>query len=55
MKSLSEQIPVGRFAEPSEIAQTVLFLCSEMNTYITGQNIVIDGGRTIWWIEFLVM
>ena len=47
MKSLSEQIPVGRFAEPNEIAQTVLFLCSEMNTYITGQNIVIDGGFTI--------
>ena len=47
MKSLSKQIPVGRFAEPSEIAQTVLFLCSEMNTYITGQNIVIDGGFTI--------
>ena len=47
IKSLSKQIPVGRFAEPSEIAQTVLFLCSEMNTYITGQNIVVDGGFTI--------
>ena len=47
MKSLSSQIPMGRFAEPSEIAQTVLFLCSEMNTYITGQNIVVDGGFTI--------
>jgi len=47
MKSLSEQIPVGRFAEPNEIAQTVLFLCSEMNTYLTGQNIVVDGGFTI--------
>ena len=47
MKNLSEQIPLGRFAEPREIAQTVLFLCSEMNTYITGQNIIIDGGFTI--------
>jgi len=47
IKTLSEQIPVGRFAEPNEIAQTVLFLCSEMNTYITGQNIVVDGGFTI--------
>ncbi len=47
MKSLSKQIPVGRFAEPSEIAQTALFLCSEMNTYITGQNFVVDGGFTL--------
>ena len=47
MKQLSKQIPVGRFAEPNEIAQTVLFLCSEMNTYITGQNFVVDGGFTL--------
>ena len=47
IKTLSEQIPVGRFAEPNEIAQTVLFLCSDLNTYITGQNIVVDGGFTL--------
>jgi 3-oxoacyl-[acyl-carrier protein] reductase len=47
IKTLSEQIPVGRFAEPNEIAQTVLFLCSDLNTYITGQNIVVDGGYTL--------
>jgi 3-oxoacyl-[acyl-carrier protein] reductase len=47
MKQLSNQIPIGRFVEPSEIAQTVIFLCSKMNTCITGQNIVIDGGFTI--------
>lgn len=41
---LCEQIPLGRFAEPSEIAELVLFLCSSKNTYITGQKIVIDGG-----------
>ena len=45
--NLSKQIPVGRFAEPNEIAKVVLFLCSDMNTYITGQNILIDGGFTI--------
>ena len=42
-----KKIPLGRFAEPSEIAKAVHFLCSEKNTYITGQNIVIDGGFTI--------
>ena len=47
MKALSDEIPMGRFAEPNEIAKVVLFLCSDLNTYITGQNIVVDGGYTI--------
>jgi 3-oxoacyl-[acyl-carrier protein] reductase len=46
-KVLSKDIPLGRFAEVEEIAKTVLFLCSDLNTYITGQTIVIDGGYTI--------
>ncbi len=37
-------IPLGRFAEPDEIAQAVAFLISSNNTYITGQTIIIDGG-----------
>lgn len=44
MKKLSRQVPLGRFAEPAEISKTILFLASKHNTYITGQNIVIDGG-----------
>jgi 3-oxoacyl-[acyl-carrier protein] reductase len=47
MKELSGQIPMERFAEPNEIAKTVLFLCSDLNTYITGQNITADGGFTL--------
>ncbi|MBK8973254.1 MAG: SDR family oxidoreductase [Hahellaceae bacterium] len=39
-------IPLGRLATPEEIARLVRFLCSDENTYITGQNIVIDGGYT---------
>jgi 3-oxoacyl-[acyl-carrier protein] reductase len=44
MKSLALQIPVGRFAEPDEISRVILFLASSLNTYLTGQNIVVDGG-----------
>jgi len=46
MKQLVETIPQGRLAQPDEIAKIVLFLSSDLNTYITGQNIVIDGGFT---------
>jgi 3-oxoacyl-[acyl-carrier protein] reductase len=41
---LVAQVPLKRFAEPIEVARLVAFLCSEENTYITGQNITIDGG-----------
>jgi len=42
-----EEIPLMRFAEPKEIANVVYFLGSEENTYITGQNIFVDGGWNI--------
>jgi 3-oxoacyl-[acyl-carrier protein] reductase len=37
-------VPVGRMASPVEIARFVVWLASPMNTYISGQNIAIDGG-----------
>ena len=46
MKQLADTIPQGRLAQPDEIAKVVLFVCSDQNTYITGQNIVVDGGFT---------
>ncbi len=39
-------IPVGRFANPSEIAEAVLFLASARSSYIVGTDLVIDGGAT---------
>ena len=47
IKKMEEDIPVGRLAQPVEIAKAVLWLGSEENTYITGQQIVVDGGLTI--------
>lgn len=43
---LEKAIPLGRMAEPLEIANLVYFLSSEANTFITGQTILIDGGYT---------
>lgn len=40
------KIPMGRFARVNEIANFAIFLCSDWNTYITGQTIIVDGGRT---------
>ncbi len=41
-----ENIPLGRFGEPSEISNVVLFLCSDLASYVTGQTIHVNGG---WW------
>ncbi|MFO1458424.1 MAG: SDR family oxidoreductase [Verrucomicrobiota bacterium] len=45
--ALCEQIPCRRMADPAEIAELVAFLAGPANTYLTGQNVVIDGGFTI--------
>jgi meso-butanediol dehydrogenase/(S,S)-butanediol dehydrogenase/diacetyl reductase len=39
--------PAGRVGEPEDIADVVVFLCSDMARFITGQNIVVDGGLTL--------
>ncbi|MBI5554649.1 MAG: SDR family oxidoreductase [Elusimicrobia bacterium] len=44
LEKIRNTIPLGRLAEPDEIAELVAFLCSAKNTYITGQVIVADGG-----------
>ncbi len=42
----AEQQPVGRVGNPDDIANMVLYLCSDMAGFITGENICIDGGMT---------
>ena len=46
LKELVDTVPLKRLAKPEEIAKTVLFLSSDNNSYITGQNIIVDGGFT---------
>lgn len=46
IEMIKNSIPARRLAEPKEIAEAVHFLVSDLNTYITGQTLFIDGGYT---------
>jgi len=46
MDDLAAQVPLQRMADPAEIAEVVFFLASPANSYMTGQNLVVDGGFT---------
>jgi len=45
---LAAQVPVGRLARPEDIGYLVAFLCSELGSFICGQSLLADGGRTLW-------
>ena len=46
IEKLKAEIPIKRLGQAHEIAECVAFLCNEKNSYLTGQNIVVDGGFT---------
>lgn len=48
VERLAQKTPMGRFGKPEEIAGAVAFLVSDAASYITGQNIAVDGGWTSW-------
>lgn len=43
----NKEIPIGRLGNPSEILGLIIYLCSKENTYLTGQDIKIDGGYSL--------
>lgn len=45
LKTVENSLPMGRVGTPNDVAGAVLFLCSPLAGYITGQFIVVDGGR----------
>ena len=48
VERLSSLIPLGRMANANEYQAAILFLCSDASSYMTGTNLVIDGGRSCW-------
>jgi 3-oxoacyl-[acyl-carrier protein] reductase len=45
--ALLDKVPLKRFAQPEDVAEMVSFLLSDKNNFITGQNMILDGGVTI--------
>jgi len=48
VKKISKLIPMSRMAKVDEYKSAIQFLCSDASSYMTGQNLIIDGGRSVW-------
>ena len=47
LEASAEYVPLGRYGEPEDIADVILFLCSDGARYMTGQTLIVDGGLTV--------